>query len=132
MISPQVLPSPNRFPYQASKMDPKKYAIDSPIISNASKRWHQSITKNILQSSTKDKISQKIFSIILQEPMVPNFPMGYNEGGLSFIYILRDANPKLLFHPTVEIITSSMVEITFTWINTWIKMTKSRWGWITS
>ena len=43
------------------------------------------------------------------------FTMG---GGLFFIYLLRVANPNLLFHPTVEIITSSMVEINFTWINT--------------
>ena len=47
--------------------------------------------------------------------------MGYNEGGLFFIQLSTDTNPNLLFHPMVEIKTSSTMEITyfiFTWMNT--------------
>ena len=109
--------------FVASKNMDRKCAKDihQDIIMQVKNNINRSL-RTFFNHPHKTRDPKNIFSIILQEPMVPNFLMGYNEGGISFIYLLRDTNPNLLLHPTVDIIISSTVEINFTWIN----LTRSR------
>ena len=79
------------------------------------------INHHHIHLSTETEVLNPRIISLLEVPM-PEL-MLYNGGGLVFIQLLRDENPNSLLHPTIEIITSSTVEINFTWIN----LTRSRW-----